>query len=101
MKKLQFANPDIAEAHGVAVILKDDRTCSVRFYGILRNTDVFSRTAQCNMILNQHTVVENSDCWRCEISAVGIEAGGGIHHIVHLPYARGFTGIDQRRMLLV
>src|SRR5215472_15187994 len=97
---LKLANPDVAEAHRITVILQGQR-CFVgaRFIGWPRLVRRWAR--QFDVILHQHAIEENRHSRGAKQLSLWIEARAVKNDIVGLPLARGTSRIDQRRILAV
>src|SRR5262249_24304979 len=98
--RLDFADPDVAEADWIRVELQAERL--LLGVGHLFRWVIVSRAAdQFIMILYEHPVEQRRDRRRLQDFAVFIETGRGEVDIVRLPFAWLAARVYQRRMLLV
>jgi hypothetical protein len=98
----QLADPDIAEADGlagVAVGLQLDGRAIVCL--IERLADVEGLPFELEVVLHQHSVKEDGDIRRGFERSIGVEGGRGPDDVVGLPFAGLAVRIDQRRALFV
>jgi hypothetical protein len=91
----QRANPYIAEAHGVAVVLEVKRALLHETFERRRRGGLGSHR---NMVLDEHAVMQHRVRAGLHL-AVGELLRGMEDDVVSLPLARFAARIDQRRVL--
>jgi hypothetical protein len=84
------------------MILKLKAACSVRFDKILWNTDIFGWASENHVILDQDSVLKNSNSRGCKINgSVIAKSRSRINDIIGLPFTRLPANVDKGSMLLV
>jgi hypothetical protein len=81
---LQFADPDIAEAHGSAVILQGERQF-LRVWRVGRARFVCRRASEFDIVLNQDSVVEHGYARGAKQLSLLVEARAVKNDVVALP----------------
>ena len=97
---MQFADPDIAKADQIAVVLKRQRQLAFVSL-VLGFADEYGRATQRDVVVDQHAVVQDGHGCRLPQLPVGRKARRGEHDVVALPLARCPGRIDRRDVLLV
>lgn len=97
---LQLADPDISEAHGIAVILKRKREF-IRSRFVRRPTSVCGRAGELDVVLHEDAVVKDGVARFAQELAVGIEARAVEDDVIPLPFARRARSVDLRWILTV
>ena len=77
---VQLADPDVAIAHWIAVVLKEQRPRGSRPRKLGRNRGI---TLDWNMVLNQHAVMQHRERARLNL-ALGSRRGRMEHNVVRL-----------------
>src|ERR1700722_1394578 len=97
---VQFANPDVPEAPGIAVILQAEREfLRVRFVG--RTLAVLCWAGELDVVLYEDAVVKNRGAGRAKQFAAGIETRAAEDDVIPLPLAWRTCGVRERWILAV
>jgi len=97
---MEFANPDISEAHGIAVILQAERELlRVRF--VRWTLAVLCWARELDVVLYEDAVVKYGDAGGAEEFAAGIEARAMENDVIPLPLAWRTCGVRERWILAV
>src|SRR4029077_15199246 len=96
----QLANPDVAIAYGMAVILQQQRQ-PVGVRRVMRALPVHRPAGDDRVVLDEHAVVQHGHPRRVAYRAVRREAGPVKDDVVGLPLARRAARVDERRGLPV
>src|SRR5271154_4326031 len=97
--RCQRPNPDIAELHGLSVILKTKRR-------LFRANDIWRARLACrsrhsDIVLNVDAVLQDRYMSRSNQTASSIETRSTKQYVVRLPYSRISARINQRWILTV
>src|ERR1051325_8866453 len=97
----QSANPDVAEAHRVPVILQFDRAFDDRGLVVVGEVTMAGRAEVGRVVLHEYAVAKRRDDRGLRHLAVRVEARRGEDDIIRLPFPRRPRGIYQRRHLAI
>src|SRR5258706_1058844 len=96
----QFTDPNVAVAHGMAVVLQAERQfLGVRFVG--RALAVSCRPAWLDVVLHEHAVVQHCYASGAEELSIFVEARAVKNDVVALPLAGRASSVNKRWILPV
>src|SRR5467141_1798411 len=100
LRGFQLADPDVAKAHGIAVVLQSERQfVGMRFVG--RTLAVRCRPGRFNIVLREHAVVQHRYASGAEQFPVFVETGAVKNDVIGLPLAGRARSVDERWILAV
>src|SRR6266446_8964782 len=100
LRGFQLADPNVAVAHGIAVVLQAERQfLGVRFVG--RALAVSCRPAWLDVVLHEHAVVQHCYASGAEELSIFVEARAVKNDVVALPLAGRASSVNKRWILPV
>src|SRR5205807_10659544 len=98
--RFQFADPDVAVAHGMVVVLQRQRQL-VGSWFVRRAHMVPGGAGELDVVLHQNAIVKNGFARGARQLSRSVKARAVKNDVVGLPLARGTRSIEQRRILSV
>jgi len=97
---LQFADPDVAEAHGIPVVLQRQRQL-LGSWLVWGSYSMSGRACEFHIVLREDAIVKNRETRRARDLSRRIETRSVKNNVVRLPLARWQRSIHLRRILSI
>ena len=95
----ESTNPNVAEAHGIAMRLQHNGTVAVLHY--TGEAHVWRSAANLRIVLHEHSVEEHRNTRTIQIGSVFLKHGGCIDNVIDIPFTGLADGAHEGSGLLI